>query len=161
MRRLIVTNTYPPGDSTGVGALVYELARQLGAEGHEAVVLTREAPEDDGFAIATGGRKLFFPWHAGRRFLRLARERPFDLVHVHESDGVLVALALRLARWLGRPAGRARLMATLQVSYRRERLAVRPIRADGRVVSRPTGGSSGRRSTRVGSASSPGDGPPS
>lgn len=138
MRLLIVTNTYPPADITGVGALVYELAQQLRAEGHDAVVLTRAAPEDDPSAVATGGRKLLFPWHAGRRFLKLAQEKPFDLVHVHESDGVLVALALRLARWLGRPSGRARLMATLQVSYRRERLSVRPIRADGKVVSRPT-----------------------
>ena len=31
-------------------------------------------------------------------------------------------------------------MATLQVSYRRERRSVRPIRADGRVVSKPTSG---------------------
>jgi len=139
MRLLIVTNTYPPAEITGVGALVYELAQQLTADGHDAVVLTREAPEDDACAVATGGRKLLFPWNAGWRFLRLAQEKPFDLVHVHESDGVLVALALRLARWFGRPAGQARLMATFQVSYRRERLSVRPIRTDGRVVSQPTG----------------------
>jgi len=63
--------------------------------------------------------------------------RPFDVIHVHESDGVLVVLRQRLARLFGRAAGRARLVATLQVSYRRERRAVRPVLACGRVVSRP------------------------
>jgi glycosyltransferase involved in cell wall biosynthesis len=139
MRVLIVTNTYPPADITGVGALVYELAQELDAEGHGALVLTRTAAPDDHLAVPTGGRKLLFPLLAGWRYLGLARQREFDLVHVHESDGVLVALALRLARLLGLRAGRARLMATLQVSYRRERLVVRPVRANGRVVSRPTG----------------------
>src|SRR5205085_5033838 len=55
-----------------------------------------------------------------------------------ESDGALVAVLLRLLRLLGAPAGRARLVATLQVSYVEERRAVRPVRADGVVVSRPT-----------------------
>ena len=44
MRILIVSNTYPPADISGVGALVYELAHQLGAKGHGVVVLTRKAP---------------------------------------------------------------------------------------------------------------------
>ena len=140
MRVLIVTNTYPPADITGVGALVYELAQQLDSEGHGALVLTRTAAPDDALAVPTGGRKLLFPLLAGWRYLELARRQEFDLVHVHESDGVLVALALRVARLLGLRAGKARLMATLQVSYRRERLVVRPVRADDRVVSRPTGG---------------------
>lgn len=141
MRILIVTNTYPPAEITGVGALVYELAKKLDAAGHDVRVLTRATPPaDDPWAEGTGGRKLFFPLAAARHAWRLARREPFDLVHLHESDGVLVALALRLARLLRRPAGRARLVATLQVSYRRERLAVRPVRAGGRVVSRPTPG---------------------
>ena len=139
MRILIVTNTYPPKDITGVGALVYELAHQLIEEGHDAVVLTRESAPDDPTAVSTGGRKLFFPLAAGRAFLRLSSKKPFDLVHLHESDGVLVALFLRLARLFGLATGKAQLMATLQVSYRRERLSVRPIHADGRVVSQPTG----------------------
>ncbi len=143
MRILIVTNTYPPADITGVGALVFDLARRLDGDGHSVRVLTRTAAPDDALASATGGRKLFFPWHVARRYLRCCREQDFDLVHVHESDGVLVCLALRLARWLRRPAGRARLVATLQVSYRRERWAVRKLRATGRVstgkvLSRPT-----------------------
>ncbi len=40
---------------------------------------------------------------AAARFVGLARRRRFDVVHLHESDGVLVALAVRLARALGRP----------------------------------------------------------
>ena len=145
MRVLIVSNTYPPADISGVGALVYELAHQLGAGGHQVVVLTRQAPPGDPYAVGTGGRKLLYPLLAGFTFLRLLRGGPFDLVHVHESDGVLVVLLLRLLRLFGLAGGQARLVSTLQVSYRRERWAVRPVydRSPGASardpLSRPTG----------------------
>lgn len=139
MRVAIVTNTYPP-DISGVGTLCVELGAQLARTGHEAVVLTRRAPPGDPYAVATGGGKLRFPLRAARAYLRAGRGRPFDVVHLHESDGVLVAVVLRLARLLGRPSGRARVVTTLQVSYTRERRAVRPVVVDGRVVSRPTAG---------------------
>ena len=138
MRLAIVTNTYPPHDISGVGTLVVELAGQLWASGHEAVVLTRRAAPGDPFARTTGGPKLLFPLAVAGAYLRSARERPFDGVHVHESDGVAVALLVRLARFLRRPSGRARVVATLQVSYVRERRAVRVVRAGGEVLSRPT-----------------------
>jgi glycosyltransferase involved in cell wall biosynthesis len=138
MRLAIVTNTYPPHDISGVGTLVVELAGQLRATGHQAVVLTRRAPPGDPFAVATGGPKLLFPLAVARTYLRARREGHFDGVHVHESDGVVVALLVRVARLLGRPAGRARLVATLQVSYVRERRSVRAVRTGGEVVSRPT-----------------------
>lgn len=139
MRILIVSNTYPPADISGVGALVYELAHQLGDQGHEVCVLTRKAPAGDPYAVGTEGRKLLYPLLAGFLFLRLLRQRSFDLVHVHESDGVLVVLFLRLLRLFG-AAGGARLVSTLQVSYRRERHAVRAVRdgKSGKVLSRPT-----------------------
>jgi glycosyltransferase involved in cell wall biosynthesis len=139
MRVAIVTNTYPP-DISGVGTLCVELGAQLARTGHEAVVLTRRAPPGDPYAVATGGGKLLFPVRAALAYLRAARQRPFDVVHLHESDGVLVAVVLRLARLFRRPSGRARLVATLQVSYTRERRSVRPVMVDGRVVSRPTAG---------------------
>jgi glycosyltransferase involved in cell wall biosynthesis len=138
MRLAIVTNTYPPHDISGVGTLVVELAGQLRASGHQAVVLTRRAAPGDPFAVTTGGPKVLFPLAVAGSYLRAARERPFDGVHVHESDGVLVVLLVRLARLLARPAGRARLVATLQVSYVRERRSVRAVRTGGEVVSRPT-----------------------
>lgn len=140
MRILIVTNTYPPAEITGVGALVHELAKALDGEGHRVCVLTRRAEGSDPWAVATGGRKLLFPLHAVLRLRELLDAEPIDLVHVHESDGVLVVLYLWLARRL-RPRGQhPRLVATLQVSYRRERLAVRPVSAGERIVSRPTVG---------------------
>lgn len=141
MRVAIVTNTYPPHDISGVGTLCAELARQLPASGHEAVVLTRRAAPDDPAARTTNGSKLLFPLAVARLYLReVRRTAGLDVVHVHESDGFAVALLVRLARCLRRPSGRARLIATLQVSYRRERLSVRPIRArpGGPAVSRPT-----------------------
>ncbi|HEX6199063.1 MAG TPA: glycosyltransferase family 4 protein, partial [Thermoanaerobaculia bacterium] len=175
MRVAIVTNTYPPHDISGVGTLCAELAVQLPAAGHEAVVLTRQAADDtpEGRAArTTGGSKLLVPLAVARLYLREVRRSGridetgrrtggsdetgrrtggldqtgrrtggLDVVHVHESDGFAVALLVRLARVFRRPSGRARLIATLQVSYRRERLSVRPVYADpgGPPVSRPTG----------------------
>jgi glycosyltransferase involved in cell wall biosynthesis len=135
---LLVSNTYPPADLSGVGTLACELAERLAKNGHAVRVLTRRPLPGDLHAEAVSGPKLLFPLLAALRFLRSPRTA-WDLVQVHESDGALVALLLRLLRLLGMAAGRARLVATLQVSYVEERRAVRPVRADGVVVSRPTG----------------------
>ncbi len=139
MRVLLVTNTYPPADVSGVGTLASELAHRLGLGGHFVTVLTRRPPANDPHGQAVRGPKLLFPLFAALRFA-LAPRTPWDLVQVHESDGALVAVVLRLLRALGARAGKARLIATLQVSYVEERRAVRPILADGEVVSRPTPG---------------------
>jgi glycosyltransferase involved in cell wall biosynthesis len=65
----------------------------------------------------------------------LLRRRP-HVVQVHESDGALAALAVRLLRPFLRP--KLRLVALLQVSYREERRAVRPLTApDGTVLGVP------------------------
>lgn len=136
MRVLLVTNTYPPADVSGVGTLAFELAERMARAGHSVRVLTRRPAHDDLHAFAVGGPKLLFPLLAALRFL--AMPSGWDLVHVHESDGALVAAALHVLRALGRPSGAARLVATLQVSYVEERRAVRPVRSDGQVVSRPT-----------------------
>ncbi len=138
LRVLLVSNTFPPGDISGVGTLVAELLRQLRGAGHGAIALVRRAPPGgEAGVVAVGGGKLWFPFRAALALPRAAGGFPFDIVHVHESDGVFVILRQRLARLLGRPSGRARLVATLQVSYRRERWAVRAVRSNGRVVSRP------------------------
>lgn len=139
MRVLLVTNTYPPADLSGVGTLAKELAHRLALDGHFVTVLTRRPPRDNPHGAAVRGPKLLFPLFAALRFARAPRT-PWDLVQVHESDGALVAVVLRFLRALGARAGRARLVATLQVSYVEERRAVRPILADGTVVSRPTFG---------------------
>lgn len=142
MKVLQVSNTFPPADISGVGTLVAELHQQLLAGGHRSVVLARRAAAAEG-VVAVGGPKLLFPWTAAWRYFGLARAAGsdgFDVVHVHESDGVLVAAAVRALRALGRSGGRPRLLATLQVSYARERRAVRAVRAggaDNRIVSRP------------------------
>ncbi|HVR28262.1 MAG TPA: glycosyltransferase family 4 protein [Thermoanaerobaculia bacterium] len=138
MKLLLVTNTYPPRDISGVGALVYELAREAERRGHDVRVLTRGADAgNDAVVLGVGGPKGLFPLSAAATYLRTFAVQPPTIVHVHESDGALLALALRAARAFGRPQGSARLVATLQVSYREERRAVRAVRANERVVSRP------------------------
>jgi len=135
MRVLEISATHPANDLSGVGTLVAELADAFAAAGHETVVWTRRGARPLPGVVGLGRGKLAFPLRAGWRMLRSGGR--FDVVHVHESDGVVAVLALRLLRLFGRPAGRARIVATLQVSYREERRTTRPVRDRGEVVSRP------------------------
>jgi glycosyltransferase involved in cell wall biosynthesis len=129
VRVLLVANTLPPRDVSGVGEQVLQLAAGLRDAGHEVEVLGRGPG-------GARGPKLLFPlavvpaaWRALRRF------RP-HVVQVHESDGALAALLAAAASSLLDPP--PRLAALLQVSYREERRAVRALRApDGRVLGRP------------------------
>lgn len=126
---LLVANTLPPRDVSGVGEQVLQLAAGLRQEGAEVEVLGRGPG-------GVAGPKALFPllavpavWRALRRF------RP-DVVQVHESDGGLAAL---LVAWLAPSLEpRPRLAALLQVSYREERRAVRPLRWGARVLGRPS-----------------------
>jgi glycosyltransferase involved in cell wall biosynthesis len=128
LRVLLVANTLPPRDVSGVGEQVLQLAAGLRQQGARVEVLGRGPG-------GVAGPKALFPlfavpavWRALRRF------RP-DVVQLHESDGGLAAL---LVAWLG-PSLEPRplLAALLQVSYREERRAVRPLRWGGRVLGRP------------------------
>lgn len=131
LRVLLIANTLPPRDVSGVGEQVLQLAAGLREVGCEVEVLGRGA--DRGGAV---GPKVLFPltvvpaaWRALRRF------RP-HVVQVHESDGALAALLVRLVRPGREP--RPRLTALLQVSYAEERRAVRPLVSPvGRVMGRP------------------------
>jgi glycosyltransferase involved in cell wall biosynthesis len=126
---LLVANTLPPRDVSGVGEQVLQLAAGLRQEGAEVEILGRGPG-------GVAGPKALFPllavpavWRALRRF------RP-DVVQVHESDGGLAAL---LVAWLAPSLEpRPRLAALLQVSYREERRAVRPLRRGARVLGRPS-----------------------
>ena len=91
MRVLLIANTLPPRDVSGVGEQVLQLAAGLREHGDEVKVLGREP----GGAV---GPKVLFPllvvpavWRALRRF------RP-HVVQVHESDGALAALLVKAAR---------------------------------------------------------------
>lgn len=126
---LLVANTLPPRDVSGVGEQVLQLAAGLRQEGAEVEILGRGPG-------GVAGPKALFPllavpavWRALRRF------RP-DVVQVHESDGGLAAL---LVAWLAPSLEpRPRLAALLQVSYREERWAVRPLRWGARELGRPS-----------------------
>jgi len=129
LRVLLIANTLPPVDVSGVGEQVLQLAAGLRGEGCEVEVLGR----GEGGAR---GPKVLFPltvvpaaWRALRRF------RP-HVVQVHESDGGLAALLVKaLGRFL---SPRPLLVALQQVSYAEERRAVRPlIDPEGRVMGTP------------------------
>lgn len=128
MRVLLVANTLPPTDISGVGEQVLQLATGLRRAGHEVEVLGRG---EDG----ARGSKLWFPLTVVTPFLRrLRRFRP-HVVQVHESDGVLAALAAGVLRSTLHPA--PLVVALLQVSYVEERRAVRPLVDGSRVLGRP------------------------
>ncbi len=128
MRILLVANTLPPEDLSGVGEQVLQLSRGLEARGHEVRILGR----GEGGAR---GPKLFFPLAVVAPFLREVRRFRPEVVQVHESDGALAALTLKT---LGSAlCAEPKLLALLQVSYWQEFLAVRAIRHEGRVLGRP------------------------
>lgn len=128
MRVLLIANTLPPRDVSGVGEQVLQLAAGLRENGDEVEVLGRGPG-------GAAGPKVFFPllvvpavWRALRRF------RP-HVVQVHESDGALAALLVAVVGALLVP--RPLLVALLQVSYVEELRAVRPVVSEGRVLGRP------------------------
>jgi glycosyltransferase involved in cell wall biosynthesis len=130
MRVLLIANTLPPRDVSGVGEQVLQLAAGLRELGDEVEVLGRGPG-------GAAGPKVLFPlfvvpavWRAVRRF------RP-HVVQVHESDGAVAALAVKALRAWMEP--RPLLSALLQVSYVEELRAVRPLVAEGRVLGRPGG----------------------
>ena len=128
MRVLLVVNTMPPQDLSGVGEQVVQLARGLRAAGHEVEILGR----GPGGAF---GPKLFFPITVlPALWKRLTTFRP-HIVQVHESDGALAALAVAARRGLLQPS--PLLVSLIQVSYIEEIRAVRPLRWRGRVLARP------------------------
>jgi glycosyltransferase involved in cell wall biosynthesis len=130
LRVLLIANTLPPRDVSGVGEQVLQLVAGLEGLGDEVEVLGR-GPH------GAAGPKVLFPltivpaaWRRIRRF------RP-HVVQVHESDGALAALLVKASGAL--LATRPLLVALLQVSYVEELRAVRPLVANGRVLGRPGG----------------------
>jgi glycosyltransferase involved in cell wall biosynthesis len=129
VRVLLVANTLPPIDISGVGEQVLQLAAGLHDVECQPSVLGR------GPGGARGPKVLFPLSIVPAVAAALLRRRP-HVVQVHESDGALAALLVRLLRPFLRP--RPRLVALLQVSYREERRAVRPLVApDGTVLGQP------------------------
>lgn len=128
LRVLLVANTLPPNDISGVGEQVLQLAGGLREAGHEVEVLGRGPG-------GARGPKILFPLTVVLPFLRLRRRFRPHVIQVHESDGVGVALATAAFRGLWQPV--PWLAALLQVSYVEEIRAVRPLAADGETLGRP------------------------
>jgi glycosyltransferase involved in cell wall biosynthesis len=129
VRILLVANTLPPDDLSGVGEQVLQLAAGLRARGHRVRILGR-GPQ------GARGPKVLFPLTVLPAFARALRDERPDVVQVHESDGALAALWLRLVRPRGER--RPRLVALQQVSYLEERRAVRPLRHGARILGEPS-----------------------
>ncbi len=129
MKVLLVANVLPPKDLSGAGEQVLQLAWGLRQAGCEVDILGRDR-------CGPKVSKPAFPWRARSAVRRVVREWRPDVVQVHESDGGLVIRDLaRLDR-----ASRPLLVALQQVSYVRERHAVRPLvdhDLGARVVARP------------------------
>lgn len=129
MRVLLIANTLPPTDVSGVGEQVVQLAAGLEERGHEVKVVGRPRR-------GLASRKGLFPLTVLPATVRALRRFEPDAVQVHESDGALAAVAVRLLR---RRRTRPLLLALLQVSYIEERRAVRPLRVGEREIGAPSG----------------------
>ncbi len=105
-----------------------QLAAGLEAAGYDVHVLGR-GPR------GARGPKVLFPLTIVPAAWRALRNLRPDVVQVHESDGALAALLVRMLRPFSRH--RPQLVALLQVSYREEIRAVRPLVFAGRVLGRP------------------------
>lgn len=127
MKVLLVANTLPPDDISGVGEQVLQLAGGLEKQGHEVTVLGRRRK-------GIGSLKLLFPASVLPRAWRLLRDLDPDVVQVHESDGGLVAL---LVASLRSDSSSPRLVALQQVSYLEEYRSVRRLKYRGRTLGRP------------------------
>ncbi len=127
VRILLIANTLPPVDLSGAGEQVVQLAHGLEEAGHQVHVLGRGPG-------GARGPKVLFPLTIVLPALRAIRRLAPDVVQLHESDGGLLAAALRLRQ-------RSYLLTALQqVSYLRELRVVRPLRGgSGEVIGRPTG----------------------
>jgi glycosyltransferase involved in cell wall biosynthesis len=133
LRVLLVANTLPPRDVSGVGEQVLQLAAGLREAGCVVEVLGR-GPDQ------VRGPKVLFPLFAVLAVRRALRRFRPHVVQVHESDGGLAALLVKALA--PRLDPRPRLAALLQVSYVEERRAVRPLVAigdGGRILGRPGG----------------------
>lgn len=124
MRVLLIANTLPPHDLSGVGEQVLQLAAGLRERGHEVEVLGRGG-------AGARGPKLLFPLAIVLPALSRIRSFRSDVVQLHESDCGL------LAWWLRRRRVRPLLVALLQVSYVEERRAVRALRWGAEVLGEP------------------------
>jgi glycosyltransferase involved in cell wall biosynthesis len=127
-RLLLVANTLPPRDISGVGEQVLQLASGLREAGWEVEVLGRGPGQ-------VGGPKALFPLFAVPAVARALRRLRPHVVQVHESDGGLAVLLAAALAPLGRP--RPLRVALLQVSYVEELRAVRPLAAAGRILGEP------------------------
>jgi glycosyltransferase involved in cell wall biosynthesis len=128
MRVLLIANTLPPQDVSGVGEQVLQLAAGLRQLGNEVEVLGRGPG-------GAAGPKVLFPLSVVPAVWRAVRRLRPHVVQVHESDGAVAAQVVKvLQAWL---EPRPLLAALLQVSYVEELRAVRPLVADGRVLGRP------------------------
>jgi glycosyltransferase involved in cell wall biosynthesis len=127
VRVLLVANTLPPHDLSGVGEQVVQLAAGLRELGHEVRILGRGAG-------GARGPKAAFPLAVVPALARAVRAFDPDVVQGHESDVGLGLGRLRRARGAGR---RPLLVALLQVSYVEERSATRELRWRGESLGRP------------------------
>ena len=121
MRVLMVANTLPPTDISGVGEQVIQLSKGLRDEAVEVEILGRGPG-------GVRGPKLLFPVMAVLPVLRAVKSYRPDVVQVHESDGALAAFVVAVVRpLLPNPPW---IISLFQVSYWQELLAVRPVHVE-------------------------------
>ncbi len=129
MRVLMVANTLPPNDISGVGEQVMQLTAGLRNEGVEVEILGRGV----GGVL---GPKVLFPLMTVVPVLRAVKRFRPHVVQLHESDGALAGLAVAVTRPLSDNA--PQIVSLFQVSYWQELLAVRSFQTESGITAHPS-----------------------
>lgn len=109
MNIMIVTDTYPP-DINGVARTLQTLAHGLSAEGHKVVVVTTTADHaDEGKKAGVqviGMSAMPLPGYAGIRVGLVSRRQMEELITIHQTEAMYVAVESLMGLNAVRAAGR-------------------------------------------------------
>jgi len=133
VRVCILTATFPPYTTGGVGEVAYNLQRFLGDCGIEVSVITsgRDERKDSNVMRIPCGKTLFAPLSPAYYVTRMSKMR-FDVINVQEESGMCVAPLLLANR------NRTKIVTTLHTSYLQEARALRPLVVDGHTLASPS-----------------------
>ncbi len=131
LRVLLVVNTLPPHDISGVGEQIFQLNDALQKKGIQTLLLGRNKNSK-----GLTSKKFLFPITVLPRVLKaLSRFSP-NVVQVHESDGFMVNVAVKI--WNAITGKKVKIITTLAVTYVEEAKSVKELVWENEVLSYPT-----------------------
>lgn len=129
----MVTSTYPPTTTGGVGEVVFNLQKNLIGLGADTHVFT--CGRGNGNYPRTTripcGKRLFFPMSLPY-YLRAIGHADFDIINIQQECGMAIAPFLLASKH------RIKVVTTLHTSFQEESRALRNLVMNGKIIARPT-----------------------